>query len=78
MIMVTALIAEAMADPQTGDLFEHILIKPVEMKALCALVLKALERASGPESAQATVGGCIGGSTRRHRTMLEFTPLSTA
>lgn len=67
MIMVTAFI-DALADPQARDLFERILVKPVEMEVLCAVVLEALDGAAGPESAQATVDGGVGASETSIRT----------
>jgi CheY-like chemotaxis protein len=44
MIMVTAFIGGALDDPQARDLFEHILVKPVDMDGLRRVVSEALER----------------------------------
>ena len=68
MIMATAFISDVLADPQGRDLFEHILIKPVEMDVMRARVLEALDGASRPkvgrqqcpEGAQAAVEGVWG------------------
>jgi CheY-like chemotaxis protein len=44
MIMVTAFMGDAMADPRARDLFEQILEKPVDMEVLRGVVVEALER----------------------------------
>jgi CheY-like chemotaxis protein len=44
MIMVTAFIGDSLADPHARDLFEHVLVKPVDMEVLRGLVTEALER----------------------------------
>jgi CheY-like chemotaxis protein len=64
MIMVTAAADDAQADPKVRDLFEQVLVKPVDMEVLRRVVSEALE---GERQAIGDRKGSNGGPARNER-----------
>jgi hypothetical protein len=71
MIMITALISDALADPQARDLFEQILEKPVDMDELHGLVSEALEGGRQAIGDHGGSNGDAGGGVKRPEVLVQ-------